>query len=124
MFGDLLSAETLYMKSPQVKVRADKTPDSKVLLVMEKGDPVEVIEKSCHFYKVKLPDGQEGWIFKWKLTNKIADPLDTDILKEVDNEDPLWVLKEHTSSSSIRGRECVDENSNKKGLFDNPSPEK
>ncbi|RMH37410.1 MAG: hypothetical protein D6690_03320 [Nitrospirae bacterium] len=61
-------AAILYAKKDRVKITADKSPTSRTIAMLSLGDPVEVIQQSGRRYRVKLPDGKTGWVFKFKLS--------------------------------------------------------
>ena len=61
-------AETMYAKKDRVKVTAEKSPTSKVVVILSRGDRVEVVKKSGRQYQVNLSGGKIGWVFKFKLT--------------------------------------------------------
>lgn len=63
-------AETMYAKKNGVKVTAEKSPTSKVVGKLNTGDRVEVLKKAGRQYRVKLPNGKTGWVFKFKLSAK------------------------------------------------------
>ncbi len=110
-FSSLGFAETLYVKSSKTKLRSSDNVKASVLALLEKGTPVTVIVKSKRFFKVGLQNGQKGWIFKFKLSQKapagsggggggFADVLAGSQMS----------ANESTSASSIRGLSPVSEN--------------
>lgn len=64
-----LFAETMYVKSAETKAMKAESAQSDVVQVLDEGTAVEVTEKSSKFFKVALPGGKEGWIFKFKLSS-------------------------------------------------------
>jgi hypothetical protein len=62
-----LFAETMYVKSSETKAMKEESAQSDVVQVLDEGTAVEVVQKSSKFFKVALPGGKTGWIFKFKL---------------------------------------------------------
>ncbi len=64
------AAETMYAKKAKVKVTEQKSPTSKVVATLNRGDSVQVIQKSGKHYKVRTRSGKTGWVFKFRLSAK------------------------------------------------------
>ena len=47
-----------------VDLRADPGPYGKIITSLPKGTAVEILDQSGRWYKVKLPDGRIGWIYR------------------------------------------------------------
>ena len=96
-------AETLYVKSANTKLRFSDKVKTSILGVLNKGTAVQVMVKSRRFYKVILPNGQKGWVFKFKLAKKAL------VLGGDENSGFADILPGNqistyrSSSSSIRG---------------------
>lgn len=105
-FPALLAAETLYVKSDRTKVFTEESARSKLVGKLKKGARVKVVEKSKRFYKVGLPGGSEGWVFKFKLTSKAPESLggggDGGLLAALGGEQKISA-REESSGGSIRG---------------------
>lgn len=78
VIGQPLSAEQiLYVNNTKVNLRSSPTAGAKnVIATVPENTPVTVIQKQGTWYKVRLPDGQEGWISQWVLTSREA-PTET-----------------------------------------------
>lgn len=98
-----LRAETMYAKA-DTKVMEQDSAQSKALQVLDAGTPVEVVEKSAKFYKVSLPGGKEGWIFKFKLSAEApsGDSGGGNVLDTLGGKQQI-AARESGSGSSIRG---------------------
>lgn len=57
--GMASGSDSVYVSSPDAEVRSAPSPQGRALLKPKKGDEFKVLER---WYKVKLPDGAEGWI--------------------------------------------------------------
>ncbi|RMH06867.1 MAG: hypothetical protein D6704_06200 [Nitrospirae bacterium] len=68
--GSVGMAGTMYAKKDHVRVTVAKSPTSRVVATLKRGEPVAVIKKSGRHYQVKLKNGRTGWVFKFKLTDK------------------------------------------------------
>jgi curli biogenesis system outer membrane secretion channel CsgG len=54
----------VYVKWPKVSLREGPGTNYKSLLQVQKGTALEILEESNQWYRVRLEDGQEGWIGK------------------------------------------------------------
>jgi len=63
------AAETLYVKKSGTKLRQTDSAKSATLKTLAKGTSVNVVQKKGKFYQVSAPGGDQGWIFKFKLTS-------------------------------------------------------
>jgi curli biogenesis system outer membrane secretion channel CsgG len=54
----------VYVKWPQVGLREGPGTTFKTTIQVQKGTPLAVLEEMGHWYRVRLEDGQEGWIGK------------------------------------------------------------
>lgn len=110
VYPAMLSAETMYVKSSGTKVMKEESAESKVVQVLDQGAAVEVTQKAGKFYKVELPSGGEGWIFKFKLTSDA--PAEAggsgDTLDILGGKQKI-AARESGSDSSIRGLSPVSE---------------
>ena len=61
-------AETLYAKKPDVQVTAEPSPLSRVIATLAMGDAVDVLQKRGRVYRIRLLNGDMGWVFKFKLS--------------------------------------------------------
>jgi len=104
-------AETFYAKKKGVKVTGKKSPLSRVVATLQKGDAVELLKKGGRHYRVRLKNGREGWVFKFKLSKKkpAVQRGSGDILAGLTGESSVTV-KEARSAGSIRGLKKVSKN--------------
>ena len=58
------SSRVVFVKWPQVGLREGPGTNFKVTAQVQKGTALEVVEEQGNWYKVRLEDGQEGWIGK------------------------------------------------------------
>jgi len=70
LYVGIALAETQYAKRNNVKVTQEKSPFSKVVVKLKKGDAVEIQETSGRHAKVQTSSGKVGWVFVFKLTDK------------------------------------------------------
>lgn len=96
-------AETMYAKKNTVKVTVEKSPLSKVVATLNRGDSVHVLSKRGKHYKVKVRSGKVGWVFKFKLsTHKPATGGGRGSLSALTGESSV-AAREARSGGSIRG---------------------
>ncbi len=97
-------AETLYVKRSGTKLRDAASARAPVVRILGIGAPVEVLKKSRIFYQVKLPEGDTGWVYKFKLSPQApVDPAFDPGLWGVLGNGPVIAAKEADSGSMIRG---------------------
>jgi hypothetical protein len=103
-------AETLYTKTDDTKVLASESSDAKVVKTLPQNTPVDVLQKSAKFFKVAIPGGGEGWIFKFKLGPAPADEGSSggDLLGGLGGKQK-FAANESASGASIRGLSPVAE---------------
>ncbi len=58
------SSRVVFVKWPQASLREGPGTNFKVTVQVQKGTALEVVEEKGQWYRVKLEDGQEGWIGK------------------------------------------------------------
>jgi hypothetical protein len=58
-----------------VDLRADPGPYGHIISVLQRGLPVAIVELSGPWYKVKLHDGQTGWIYRRFIEVKPITPV-------------------------------------------------
>ncbi|MDT7042284.1 SH3 domain-containing protein [Candidatus Nitronereus thalassa] len=103
LLPSLSQAETMYAKKSGVKVTAEKSPTSKVVGTLGVGDQVQVVKKDGRQYQVKLPNGQSGWVFKFKLSDdKPAGKSSGSSLSGLTGKTTI-AARESRSGGSIRG---------------------
>lgn len=62
--------QMLYVNNTQVNLRSSPTTKANnILATVPKDTPVVVLSQQGTWYKVRLPDGREGWISSWVLTS-------------------------------------------------------
>lgn len=108
-FSSQVSAETWYVKKSATKLQAEAEARSKVVNKLNKGTPVDVLEKSGKFYKVSV-GGETGWIFRFKLTKKppSGGGGDGDVLGALGGQQQI-AARESAYGSSIRGLSPISE---------------
>jgi len=65
-----LAAGVLYVASENARLKAQAKASSETLLVVPPGTQVEVLEEEGRWYKVRLPSGKEGWIYRGRLSEE------------------------------------------------------
>jgi hypothetical protein len=104
----ILCAETLYVRIVGTKMMEKESARSKVVKVLKKDTPVELVQKAERFYKVVLQDNTQGWIYKFKLTRRV--PLETvgkNNREELLDNEQIILSRESDSGSSIRAKKIV-----------------
>ncbi len=72
---DGFAEQTLYVNNTRANVRSAPTSASgNILTTVPKDTPVIVLAQQGAWYKVRLPDGREGWISSWVLTSPDTTP--------------------------------------------------
>ncbi len=62
--------QTLYVNNTKVNVRSGPTTRAdNVITTLPQGTPVVMLSQQGSWYKVRLPDGRQGWISSWVLTS-------------------------------------------------------
>ena len=65
------TAETLYVKPiTEVTVRAGQGTEYRILAMIRDGSKVEVLEENEGWAKIKLTNGQEGWVLRRFLSDQ------------------------------------------------------
>lgn len=106
-----LFAETMYVKSSDTKVMKAESAQADVIQVLDEGTAVEVTQKSSKFFKVALPGGKEGWVFKFKLSSDApagGGGGGDGMLESIGGKQKI-AARESGSGSSIRGLSPVSE---------------
>jgi len=96
--------KVLYTKTDTVKVTKEKDPTSEAVQVLNRGEAVQVVEKSGSRYRVKLTKGKTGWVSNLRLTEQQPSEKPkglADLAKLKDKESPTVI--ESRSGGSIRG---------------------
>lgn len=110
LLPSLSQAETMYAKKNGVKVTAETSPTSKVVGTLSTGDSVQVLKKAGRKYQVKLPNGESGWVFKFKLASeKPAGKSGGSSLSGLTGKTTI-AARESRSGGSIRGLKETTEN--------------
>ncbi|MCP4231293.1 MAG: SH3 domain-containing protein [bacterium] len=61
MTGGGEAIETVTVIADALRMRASPSLDADVVMVLDKGTRLDVLEKNESWYKVRTPDGQIGW---------------------------------------------------------------
>ncbi len=106
--GPVRAETTRWVKTPGTKIRLAKGGNAHVITKLNRGVPVEVLAEDGKWLQVRLPDGQTGWVLRFKLTDKKpAD--DWGVLSSMDSlfEEPT--VDEASTSASVRGLSKISE---------------
>jgi hypothetical protein len=67
--------QTGLIKGDRVNLRSGPGFDEHIILVLQPGLPVTIVEESAPWYKIQLPDGQTGWVYRqFVQTDPIVSP--------------------------------------------------
>jgi len=58
----------VWIQVGQANIRTEATVESKIVVTLQIGDKLKVLEESRRWYKVRLPDKREGWIHRSLVT--------------------------------------------------------
>ena len=73
--GAIVSAETQYVTDELIiTVRAGKGNEYKIIESLKTGAPLEIIDESGQYLKVRTESGNEGWVLKWYVTKETPKP--------------------------------------------------
>jgi len=65
LYGGASWAETLYVSGHrEIMLRTGPTGQHKILAVLETGDEMKRLETNGNYYRVSLPNGQDGYVLK------------------------------------------------------------
>jgi len=71
----IVYAETQYVSDKLlITMREGKGNEYKIIKMLETDTPLEIIEKSEHYLKVRTQSGSEGWVLRQYVTRKIPKP--------------------------------------------------
>ena len=59
----MLSDRQAIIFSPTVTVVSEPTESANQLFVIHEGTKVKIIEESEQWYRISLPDGNDGWMY-------------------------------------------------------------
>lgn len=72
----IVCAKTVYVSDELIiTLREGKGDEYKVIESLKTGAPLEVIEESDKYMKVRTKSGSEGWVLKWYVTRKTPKPV-------------------------------------------------
>lgn len=77
--------KTIKLVYDRTNIRSDATVNSKVLLVANNGETFQAVEIIDDWYKIKLSDGEFGYIAEWIVEE--TDPLDQQIASATNSAD-------------------------------------
>ncbi len=96
-------AENWYIKpSAEIPVRRGQGTDYKILVVLENGTQVSIVEENDPWVKIQTLNGTEGWMLKRYLTNQ--PPLDI-VVDELRTENSQLQEKEAFLSQKLSSTE-------------------
>jgi len=65
----VVAQEKLWVSSGNAKLKADKKASSETVESISLGEEVSVIERNGRWYRIKIPSGKEGWMYRGKLSD-------------------------------------------------------
>lgn len=60
---------SLYVSSQGARLQADKSATSKVIETVPVGTRVQVLQDGDRWVRIRVPSGQEGWMFRGRLSD-------------------------------------------------------
>ena len=93
----LLAGETMYVQSNQAKLMTEPAFKAKQLLLLQRADKVEVLEKAKRWYRVRH-QGETGWVSKLLLAPQ--PPLNKASVLKGDNTTLQAQARRRASSTS------------------------
>ena len=64
-----LAVSTFWVTSQAAKLKADSKASSDTIATLSVGDKVTLISEKGSWYKIRTSDGQEGWIYRGRLSD-------------------------------------------------------
>jgi SH3 domain protein len=72
----IVCAKTVYVSDELIiTMREGKGNEYKIIESLKTGTPLEVIEESEKYLKVRTKSGSEGWVLKWYVNRKTPKPV-------------------------------------------------
>ncbi|MDL2275498.1 TIGR04211 family SH3 domain-containing protein [Desulfosarcina sp. OttesenSCG-928-G10] len=69
VFPAAVMAQTVYVTEKfEITMRTSPGPDRKIILLINSGTPLQILEKGGEWSRVKEPGGKEGWVLNRYLT--------------------------------------------------------
>ena len=78
----VLAQEKRWISSGRAKLKADKSASSETITTLSIGTEVTVIAQEGRWYRILTPSGEEGWIYRGRLSDS---PPAEEIKEESDN---------------------------------------
>ena len=64
----VFAQDKLWVSSERAKLKADRKASSKTITTMKLGTEVSVLGSEKRWYKIRVPSGEEGWMYRGKLS--------------------------------------------------------
>lgn len=101
----VFAQDKLWVSSERAKLKADKKASSKTITTVKLGTEVSVLGSENRWYRIRVPSGEEGWMYRGKLSQS---PPAKEVQEESENlltsmTDSKIKADEADTSRSIRG---------------------
>ncbi len=100
--------EPVYVNIDTAEIRDSQSVSSRVVAQVKRGDKLSVLRHENHWYHVVTSQGQQGWIYQYKVT--VNPPQNTgDVFALLGSSSSGMEMNEASSASGIRGLNPVSE---------------
>jgi hypothetical protein len=107
--GMIRAETTLWVKTPGAEVKIAKGASLPGIAKLKRGTPVEILREDGRSYRVRLPNGKIGWLYRFKLTDEKPE-VDKDLSESVEGISHEQAAKGASGSAGIRGLSGISEN--------------
>lgn len=102
-FAPQVPAKTAYIDNLRITVRRGPEIDYRIIAFLNPGDQVDVLEKSeTGWYKIKLPNGQTGWLIGRYLTEEPPAQVRVKRLREENQELTAEVARMEETNNRLK----------------------
>jgi len=101
----VFAQDKLWVSSERAQLKSDKSASSETIATVKLGTEVSVLGSENRWYKIRVPSGEEGWMYRGKLSQS---PPAKEVQEESENlltslTDSKIKADEADTSRSIRG---------------------
>ena len=98
----LVWAGSLWVGPKEATLKADKSRKADNVATLSPGSELTQLAYKKRWYQVRTADGQEGWIYRGKISKTPPEALDLEFMMPVNND--VIKLASVTASRSARGK--------------------